>query len=154
MPNILIVEDSPTQAALLRAILKARGFDVTAAGDGQAALRLLAGGAFDLIISDVVMPGMSGYELCRAVKEHAAHAGIPFILLTSLKEPMDIIRGLECGADNFLTKPYRPAEVVDRVDKILETRRVRGTSRVSSGVEIVFLGSKFTITSEREQILD
>ena len=67
---------------------------------------------------------------------------------------MDVIRGLECGADNFLRKPYQPADLIQRIDRMLSTLRVRETGRVSLGAEVMFLGNRFTITSEKEQILD
>jgi signal transduction histidine kinase len=154
MHRILIAEDSLTQAELLRAALENHGFGVTSARDGKEALRLFEAGSFDLVISDVVMPGMSGYELCRAVKSVKAERNIPVILLTSLNEPMDVISGLECGADNFLTKPYKADDLIKRVQRILDNQRLRGSGRVSVGVEIMFLGNRFTITSDKEQILD
>jgi signal transduction histidine kinase len=154
MLRILIAEDSATQAERLRAALGSQGFAVTRARDGEEALQLFRDGAFDMVISDVVMPGISGYEVCRAIKSDKASGDVPVILLTSLSEPMDIVRGLECGADNFLTKPYQTDELFSRIERILENRRLRGTTRISAGVDIMFLGNEFTITSDKEQILD
>src|SRR3546814_8619523 len=108
MPKILIVEDSPTQAEALRLVLVEEGFEVAAASSGEAALEILAGdGAppFDSIVSDVYMPGISGYELCKALKREPRLKEIPFLLLTPRREPAEIIRGIECGADGFRTKP-------------------------------------------------
>jgi PAS domain S-box-containing protein len=151
MQRILIVEDSPTQAAQLRAIVENAGLEVVLAPDAESALALLDQHAVDLVISDIVMPGMSGYELCNTIK--ATRRSLPVMLLSTLNEPMDIIRGLECGADNFLTKPYKNEQLLARVGTILQNRSLRAESAVL-GIEIMFLGRRFTITSEKEQILD
>jgi PAS domain S-box-containing protein len=154
MTKILVVEDSPTQSEELRLILEARGFTVETSPDGEQALERLARSAFDLIISDIMMPGISGYELCRRVKSDPATRDVPVVLLTTLSDPLDIIQGLECGADNFVTKPYDPGYLVGRLKGVLENRRLRAEGRIKVGVEILFLGRKFTITSDKEQILD
>jgi signal transduction histidine kinase len=153
MNQLLIVEDSPTQAELLRSTVEDAGFAVLVARDAEAALELLDRHTVDLVISDIVMPGISGYDLCRRIKSSEEHGQIPVMLLSTLNEPMDIIRGLESGADNFLTKPYKPEQVVARARMILQNRSLRTRSAVF-GVEISFLGRTFTITSEKEQILD
>lgn len=154
MHQLLIVEDSPTQAELLRSTLEGAGFSVIVARDAETALELLDGKTtIDLVISDIVMPGMSGYDLCRRIKASEEFSQIPVMLLSTLNEPMDIIRGLESGADNFLTKPYKPEQVVHRSRTILQNRSLRTRAAVF-GVEISFLGRNFTITSEKEQILD
>ena len=153
MFQILIVEDSPTQADLLQTTLEEAGFSVLLAADGESALEVVANRTVDLVISDIVMPGMTGYELCRHIKNDRDHGPLPVMLLSSLNEPMDIIRGLESGADNFLTKPYKPEQLVARARTILQNRALRNRAAVF-GVEIAFLGKTFTITSEKEQILD
>jgi len=154
MSRILILEDSPTQAARLRMILESEGYVVEHAQDAESGLAMAAGTAFDLVVSDVVMPGQSGYDFCRQVKRNGLSAGAPVILLTSLDDPMAIIEGLACGADNFLTKPYEPAEIVARVEKLLHNRSLRDENKVRLGVEVAFLGKRFTITSDKEQIVD
>jgi two-component system CheB/CheR fusion protein len=153
MYQLLIVEDSPTQAELLRATVEEAGFSAIVARDAETALDLLDEKTIDLVISDIVMPGISGYDLCRRIKSSGEHSQIPVMLLSTLNEPMDIIRGLESGADNFLTKPYKPEQIVARARTILQNRTLRTRSAVF-GVEISFLGKTFTITSEKEQILD
>jgi PAS domain S-box-containing protein len=153
MFQLLIVEDSQTQAELLRETLEEAGFSVIVARDAESALELIDARTVDLVISDIVMPGMSGYELCRRIKSSPQHGAMPVMLLSSLNEPMDIIRGLESGADNFLTKPYKAEQLVARSRTILQNRALRTRSAVF-GVEISFLGKTFTITSEKEQILD
>ena len=152
MPRILAVEDSPTQALQLEAILEAAGLDVVLAPDAERALAMLEQSPVDLVISDIVMPGMSGYDLCRQIKASPAHRSMPVVLLSALREPMDVIRGLECGADSFLTKPYHPDQIVGRINTMLRNRDLR--AKMSFGIEIAFLGQRFTITSEKEQISD
>lgn len=153
MYQLLIVEDSPTQAELLRGTIEDAGFSCLVARDAETALDMLDHHTVDLVISDIVMPGISGYDLCRQIKTSGEHAQIPVMLLSTLNEPMDIIRGLECGADNFVTKPYKADQIVARTRTILQNRSLRRKSAVF-GVEISFLGRTFTITSEKEQILD
>src|SRR6267154_1025610 len=95
--NILIAEDSPTQAQRLRHILEQKGYKVTAAANGRLALEAAQQLKPALIISDVVMPEMDGYELCRRIKADARLSHVPVILVTTLSDPHDVIRGLECG---------------------------------------------------------
>lgn len=154
MTRVLIVEDSPTQAQALRIILESEGFDVEHAGDGHVALeRLGHAPAFDLVVSDIVMPRMSGYELCRTIKDRPALQSLPVVLVTTLADPMDIIKGLECGADNFVPKPYQPEYLVNRIRALLANRANRRFDGASVAAEIFFLGRRFTISSVKEQIL-
>jgi light-regulated signal transduction histidine kinase (bacteriophytochrome) len=97
---------------------------------------------------------MSGYDLCRKVKGNRRTRDVPVILLTTLNDALDIIQGLESGADNFITKPYEASYLVGRVNTMLTNRRLRAEGQLKVGVEIFFLGKRFTITSEKEQILD
>lgn len=152
--RVLIVEDSPTQAQALRLILESEGFEVQAATHADAALQQLQTQAFDILISDIVMPGRTGYDLCREVKADPRTRTLPVILLTTLSDPMDIIQGLEAGADNFLTKPYEPEILVKRIYTILENKRLRIEGQLKVGVEILFMGRKFVVSSDKEQILD
>jgi two-component system, sensor histidine kinase and response regulator len=154
MTRILVVEDSPTQAQEICLVLTAAGFEVEVAGDGEAGLQRLAERRFDLVVSDILMPGMSGYDLCRRIKATRATKDLPVILLTTLNDALDIIQGLESGADNFITKPYQANHLLERVQTILTHRALRSEGKLRVGVEIIFLGRKFTITSDKEQILD
>ena len=104
--KILIAEDSPTQAQSLKRILEQQGYQVGVAANGRLALEMARQSAPALIISDVVMPEMDGYELSRQVKADPDLGNIPVILVTTLSDPQDVIRGLECRADNFILKPY------------------------------------------------
>lgn len=154
MSHLLIVEDSPTQAERLRLILEAADFDAEIAPNAEAALVRLAAAPFDIVISDIVMPGLSGYELCRKIKANPEWKNIPVILLTTRKDPMDLFLGLECGADNFYTKPYDPERLIERVRNILLNRSLRAQGKLKVGIEISLFGKTFVIGSGREQILD
>ena len=152
--RVLVVEDSPTQAALARASLEELGYEVEAASDGAAGLRAALTGRFDIVLSDVVMPLMGGYELCRRFKGSELGRRTPVVLLTSLAEPIEIIRGLESGADKFLRKPYDSSLLHSCIEQLLEARDFRARSPAAGSTEVLFLGRTFTIASEREQILD
>jgi len=104
--RILIAEDSPTQAERLRFLLEEQKYSVEVARNGKEGLELARESKPALIISDVLMPDVDGYEFCRNAKADEQLKEIPFILLTSLSDTNDVIRGLQCGADNFITKPY------------------------------------------------
>jgi len=154
MSRILIVEDSPTQAERLRLVLEDEGFEAEVAGDAETALARLAKAPFDLVVSDIVMPRLSGYELCQKIKAEPAWRDIPVILLTTRRDPMDIFRGLESGADNFYTKPYDPQRLIDRIRTILHNKTLRSRGKLKVGIEIEFFGKTFIVGSEKEQILD
>jgi PAS domain S-box-containing protein len=152
--DILIAEDSPTQAQRLQHILVQHGYDVRRAANGRLALDAARLSKPALIISDVVMPEMDGYELCRQVKADATLADIPVILVTTLSDPGDVIRGLECRADNFILKPYDEPYLVSRVQFVLMNRVMRQTEQGGIAVEIFFNGQRHTITADRLQILN
>jgi len=154
MVEILIAEDSPTQAQRLQHILEKQGYRVTHAANGRLALAAALRSKPTLIISDVVMPEMDGYELCRSIKADAGLADVPVILVTTLSDPQDVIRGLECRADNFILKPYDERYLLGRVQFVLLNREVRLTEQTGMGVEIYFNGHKHFITADRLQILN
>ncbi len=156
--NILIAEDSPTQAQRLMYILRKRGWMPLAASNGaqalEMALQMAKTEAPALIISDVVMPGMNGYELTRRVKAEPSLRDVPVILVTTMADPHDVIRGLECGADCFIIKPYDERHLVGRVQHILHNREFRHVNDIGMGVEIHFNGQRHYITADRLQILN
>jgi signal transduction histidine kinase len=152
--EILIVEDSPTQAKRLQYILEQQGYHVVHAPNGRQALAAAQDKKPTLIISDVVMPEMDGYELCRQIKTDARLADVPVILVTTLSDPQDVIRGLECRADNFILKPYDERYLVGRVQFVLLNRDVHKAEQIGMGVEIYFNGHKHFITADRLQILN
>jgi PAS domain S-box-containing protein len=152
MTRILIVEDSRTQAEALRFALESHGFDVTVATDGMQALSLLGDHTVDMVLSDVHMPRMTGFELCARLKSSPDTRDVPVILLTSRSDPLAIVQGLEAGADNFITKPYEAEYLIERVRMILGNRSRK--RRMNMGVDVTFLGKQFVINSDKEQILD
>jgi signal transduction histidine kinase len=137
----------------LQAILEKRGYRVTAARNGKIALDALATLLPVAVITDIQMPEMDGYELCRRIKEDPKLAAIPVILLTTLSAPQDIIHGLECGADNFVVKPYDEDFLLSRLDTALANRDL-GTTETAGGITVQFAGRRYVITSDRRQILN
>ncbi len=135
--DVLIVEDSPTQALRLRHTLRRHDYQAVVAQDGAQALQMLQAGQVKLVISDVEMPVMDGYELCRRIKADAALRDIPVMLLTSLSAPRDIINGLECGADHFMVKPYDEAWLIARIGFMLNGQNVTAEPK---GIEVFFGG--------------
>lgn len=152
--KILIAEDSPTQAQRLRHILEQQGYEVRVAANGRLALEMAPQFRPALIISDVVMPEMDGYELSRQIKSGAGLRDIPVILVTTMSDPQDVIRGLECGADNFVLKPYDERYLLDRVRYVIINRQMRRPEDAGMGVEIYFNGQRHFITADRLQILN
>ncbi len=150
--EILIVEDSPTQAIRLQAVLERRGYSVTAARNGKIALDALATLRPIAVISDIQMPEMDGYELCRRIKADPQISYIPVLLLTTLSAPQDIIHGLECGADNFVVKPYDDDFLFSRLDAVLSNRDA-GATNATGGIPVHFAGQRYIIRSSRRQIL-
>ncbi len=152
--KILIAEDSRTQAEQLRFLLEQHGYQVTVTADGKQALQAAMAEKPALVISDIVMPEMDGYELCKAIKSDETLKDIPVILVTALSDSHDVILGLECGADNFIRKPYDGDYLVSRIHYLLINLELRKVQKMQLGVEIELNGHKHFITSERQQILD
>ncbi len=152
--KILIAEDSPTQAQRLRHILEQDGYEVRVAANGQLALAVAAQFRPALLISDVVMPQMDGYELTRCVKADPDLLDIRVILVTAMSDPEDVIRGLACGADSFILKPYGDRYLLGRVQHMLVNHELSQTQDAGPGVEIIFNGQRHYITAGRPQILN
>ena len=122
VPRILVVDDNPDMVELMRELLQSRGYEVVAVRSADQAEAEVRHHAPDLILSDVVMPGRSGYELCHQIKEDAATRLIPFLLITGLSDREDKVKGIEAGADDFLNKPIFPAELFARVKSLLKLK--------------------------------
>ncbi len=152
--NILIVENSLTQAMKLQYILGKDGYDVSIARNGKEALAAIEKCRPSMVISAVVMTEMDGYELCEQIKANEETRGISVILLTSLSDPHDIIRGMQCGANNFIVKPYEDKFLLSRIRYILANQELRQVSVSEMGIEIFFGGQKHFITPDRIQIID
>jgi len=154
--KILIAEDSPTQALHLQMILEGNNFDVIHGANGREALALLDEADLpDIVISDIVMPEMDGYEFCSRLKENEITKDIPVILLTQLSDPNDVIKGLQSSADNFISKPYSEEFLLERISDMLLNREMRRRSpNLDIALEIYFAGQKHVLNSNRLQILD
>jgi two-component system sensor histidine kinase/response regulator len=121
-PLIFIVDDVPGNLQVLIHILKQEEYRIAAAGNGHQALDMIPAARPDLVLLDVMMPGMDGYEVCRQLKTNPAAADIPIIFLTAKAETEDIVKGFETGAVDYVTKPFNPAELLARVKTHLELK--------------------------------
>lgn len=120
MTSVLVVDDDPTVREVVVSYLRADGYDVKEAADGEAALSMIRHERPDLVVLDVMLPGVDGLEVCRRIR---TSTDLPVILLTALGSVQDRVAGLELGADDYLTKPFSPRELVLRAASVL--RRVR-----------------------------
>ena len=116
MTSILVVDDEPVFIEALTISLEREGFGVIAAADGPAALKAISEKAPDLILLDVMLPGMSGIDVCREIRKSSS---VPVIMVTAKGEEIDAVVGLEVGADDYITKPYRLRELIARIRAIL-----------------------------------
>jgi signal transduction histidine kinase/PleD family two-component response regulator len=151
--DILIVEDSATQAAQIKYLLESHHYKTEIACDGQQALVWLSKHKPSLVISDIVMPEMNGFELCEKIKSDERTENIPVILLTSLFDPDEVIEGLSCGADSFITKPYNKEYLVSNIKKILAEKVTPGSGRDALGIEINYGGKKRLIRTGQQKVI-
>jgi PAS domain S-box-containing protein len=152
-PAILVVEDSPTQAEKLKHLLEEHGYRVSVAENGKEALTALEDKLPALVVSDIIMPEMDGYQLCKRIKMDSRKKHIPVILLTSLTKSEDVLEGLECGADYFITKPYSEKYLLDSIGQILLDRKLHYKDRMRIGTEIMVNGKTRLITTDQQQTL-
>jgi len=124
---VLVVDDDGKLRGLLKEYLASAGFDVITAGRGEDGLRLLRSESPQIVILDVMLPGMDGFEVCRAIRRESS---VPIIMLTARGDVTDRVVGLELGADDYLSKPFAPRELVARIDALL--RRGRAANEVWS----------------------
>ena len=150
---VLIVEDIATEAFTLRKVLERADYQVTLATTGQEALRLLAMREFRLVITDIDMPGMDGYEMCLAIKDSLHTRTIPVILLTTLSSPANILQGLKCKADYYLTKPYTPSLLLARVQTLLE-RPPTPPDADAEPLPVALEGHEHLVTAGRRQMVN
>jgi len=118
----LVVDDTPANVKLLADLLTYKGYSVVTAASGEEGLKQVAAHHPDLVLLDIMMPGLNGYEVCRAIREDPATAMLPVVLVTSLDPAQERIKGIEAGADDFLTKPINQAELLARVKSLLRIK--------------------------------
>ncbi len=136
--RILVVDDIPTNVKLLEARLMAEYFQVLTASNGQDALDICESGQCDMVLLDVMMPGMDGFEVCRRLKSNPETMHLPVVMVTALDQPEDRIKGLEAGADDFLTKPVNDLALVTRVKSLVRLKMLTDDLRLraSSGDQL------------------
>ncbi|MBU0665601.1 MAG: diguanylate cyclase [Proteobacteria bacterium] len=149
--SILIAEDSRTQAEQLRFILENNGYEVRLALNGREALAMLAEQIPELVISDINMPEMDGYELCTQIKSDRTLAEIPVILVTALSETRDLLQGLECGADSYITKPYDEADLIKGIKQVVEGEKLL---LENNSLMVPFHGESYRINNNASNILN
>jgi signal transduction histidine kinase len=152
--TILLVEDSRTQAAKLASLCEERGYAVSCAADGVQGLAAAHDTPPALIISDIRMPGMDGLEMCRTLKADALLGNVPVILLTSLSDPQDVIKGLECGADGFIAKTGSDDVLFDGIARVLRTRERDVPGQDGQGVRAFVDGQEHRIPADPQRIFD
>lgn len=151
-PLILAVDDEPANLALLRKLLTNQGYDVVEAVDGPSALGAVAVHGPDLVCLDVMMPGIDGIEVCQRLRRQPDQVGLPILLLTALDRPEDKVRGLEAGANDFLTKPFDQSELAARLRTLLRTKALQDRvvdllgKYVSESVAAEALRDPFTVS--------
>ena len=149
MAQVMVVDDDDTIASVLVTYLEKAGHTTSRAADGQAALDAVAEAQPDLMVLDLMLPKVDGLEVCRQVR--AAWPGLPVVMLTALAEPEDRIAGLEVGADDYVTKPFSPREVVLRVDSVL---RRAGATPPAEPKTVLTAGSVSVDTAARRATKD
>lgn len=146
--HILVADDDPDLRDILRSILEPAGFAVSESNDGESALRAIRGEPPDLVILDYLMPGLTGPEVCRQLKQDLLLRHLPVIMLTGKSEVQDKVRGINAGADDYLIKPFEPQELLARVQMVL-----RRTSQDLEANPLTRLPGNITIQRELEHRL-
>lgn len=152
---IVIAEDSLTQAENVKYILERKGYRVACGKNGREALKLVEEQIPDLVISDIIMPEMDGYELCKSIKTNNDLKNVPVILLTSLADTEDVLKGLECGADNYIIKPFSDEHLISRIrSSLTEDKKAGEEKKIQEEIDILFEGKKYFFNSTKFQILN
>ena len=149
--RLVVVEDEQDLQDLMRYHLEREGYAVTSALSGDRALKIIRAEPPDLIVLDLMLPGMDGLEVCRALKADAATAGIPIVMVTAKSEEADIVTGLELGADDYVVKPFSPRVLLARVRAVLRRRAGGGDAAEPDDVDITI--RNLVIRPERHEVL-
>lgn len=151
---IIIAEDSLTQAESLKYVLEGFGYRVLVGNNGEIALLLIKKEKPLLVLTDIIMPIMDGYELCRYIKADKNLHDVPVILLTSLADATDVIKGLESGADSYIMKPFTEKYLLSRIKNVLANRHLLIAEKSGKALDMVFAGKSYSIDSNPSQILN
>src|SRR5437660_8798125 len=154
MSRVLVVEDSPTQACKLALVLEDAGFDVETVPDAERAFDRLTRGDYDLVLSDLNLPGDSGFDLCRRIKGIPRLRTLPVVVHTGQTDPVNVLRGLEAGADGFMTKDREPAEIIGRIRRALTPHSSASAPGRPGRTRVVFLGGEFELSAKQDQLAD
>jgi phosphate regulon transcriptional regulator PhoB len=148
--KILIVDDEPDIVDLVSYNLKKDGFKVTSASDGEAALHKIKKDSFDLLVLDLMLPGIQGVELCRIIRNDPKTANTPIIMLTAKGEEVDRIIGLESGADDYMTKPFSSRELIARIKAVLRRtgERIKTEKSINIGSLLINLETQGVIKNK------
>ena len=150
--KVLVIDDDPVCRRLLKGTLEKRGAEVLLAADGRAGLEAARTSRPDLVVSDIVMPGMDGYEFCRSVREDRQLSDTPVILVTALSDPNDVVSALECDADAFVTKPYDPAALNQCIESLLTRPESARHARKGERLKLHFSGRTFDVSANPQRI--
>lgn len=153
-PKILVADDIKQNVKLLRVILSASDYDVTEAYDGEEALEKAKTENPDLILLDIMMPKLTGYEVCRRLREDASTKNIPIIMITALHEMDDRIKGIEAGANDFTSKPFNKIELLARIKSLLSTKQATAKKSETTVLDSILsdLAEGVIITDEKWKI--
>ena len=149
VPKILIIDDNPTNVLLAKACLKGENVDCNVAPDGERGLDMAAGVVPDLILLDIMLPGLDGFQVCEKLKANAQTCHVPVLMITALQELDDKIRGLRAGAEDFISKPFNRAELQARVRSLLRMKFLQ-----EEQLENERLRARFQMSQEAERIKD
>ncbi|KEO84943.1 response regulator transcription factor [Tumebacillus flagellatus] len=148
MVNVLVVDDDPHIRELVRVVLQQQGLAIREAGDGREALAMMEADPADMVILDIMMPNMDGWTLC---KELRAVSDIPLLMLTAKGETADKVRGFHAGTDDYLVKPFDPAELVVRVQALLKRYRIHASQQLALG-EVFLDRQTYEVKVNREPV--
>jgi phosphate regulon transcriptional regulator PhoB len=150
--TILVIDDEPDLTELVSYNLKKEGFKVTTASDGEEGLEKIRKGSFDLVILDLMLPGLQGVEVCRILRSNPRTESLPVIMLTAKTDMTDKVRGLDTGADDYMTKPFSPKELIARVRALLRRAGRGAKDKVIRIGELQINAGNFTVTRRGEQV--
>ena len=148
-PRVLVVDDDPDLRDMLHLTLADDGFDVVAAADGPSALRVVDEASADLVLLDIMMPGMDGVEVCRRMRQQSS---LPIIMLTAKRQESDVVRGLEAGADDYVTKPFSLRELTARVRSALRRLELDAARPALSQARRTFDNGRLVIDPAKRQV--